>query len=99
MYSNIAAFITFNPNIPLFNSQPALKRIVHIAIDRAIREVVPLFFVINTQKIMSPVVERSVTIATIASRELVIKDFALEANEEKMRKAAHLMVQSLAGMN
>lgn len=43
-------------------------------------------------------VERSVAIATIASRELVLKDFALEGNDEKMRKAAHLMVQSLSGI-
>lgn len=41
--------------------------------------------------------ERSVTIAGISTRELVSKDFALEGNEEKMRKAAHLMAQNLAG--
>jgi CCR4-NOT transcription complex subunit 1 len=46
---------------------------------------------------VSPVVERSVTIAGIATRELILKDFALEPNEDKMRKAAHLMVQNLAG--
>ena len=37
------------------------------------------------------------TIAGISTRELVAKDFALEQDEEKMRKAAHLMVQYLAG--
>ncbi|KAI8922013.1 CCR4-Not complex component, Not1-domain-containing protein [Powellomyces hirtus] len=82
---NLAAFITFNPNLPIFSAQPSLKRIVHIAIDRAIREII------------SPVVERSVTIAGIATRELVVKDFALEPDESRMRKAAHLMVSSLAG--
>ena len=41
--------------------------------------------------------ERSVTIAGISTRELVAKDFALEGNDEKMRKAAHLMAQNLAG--
>ncbi|KAJ3031110.1 UNVERIFIED_CONTAM: hypothetical protein HDU68_006489 [Siphonaria sp. JEL0065] len=81
----ISVYITL-PNLPVFNSQPAMKRIVHIAIDRAIREVV-----------VSPVVERSVTIAGIATRELIIKDFALEPDELKMRKAAHLMAQNLAG--
>ncbi|KAJ3092021.1 hypothetical protein HK102_011503 [Quaeritorhiza haematococci] len=84
-FPNLASFITFNPTIPIFSTQPSLKRIVHFAIDRAIREII------------SPVVERSVTIAGIATRELVIKDFALEPDENKMRKAAHLMVQSLAG--
>ncbi|KAJ3143084.1 hypothetical protein HK101_003252, partial [Irineochytrium annulatum] len=85
-YPNLAMYITFNPNLPIFNAQPSLKRIVFLAIDRAIRE-----------QIINPVVERSVTIASIASRELVLKDFALEPNEDKMRKASHLMVQNLAG--
>ena len=43
------------------------------------------------------VVERSVTIAGISTRELVAKDFAMEPNEEKLRKAGHLMAQKLAG--
>ncbi|KAJ3039081.1 hypothetical protein HDV00_012639 [Rhizophlyctis rosea] len=84
-FPNLASYITFNPNLPIFSAQPSLKRIVHIAIDRAIREII------------SPVVERSVTIAGIATRELVIKDFALEPDENKVAKAAHMMVQNLAG--
>ncbi|KAI8909736.1 CCR4-Not complex component, Not1-domain-containing protein [Gorgonomyces haynaldii] len=84
--SAVGSFVVFNPSIPLFNARPQLKRLVQIAIDRSIREV-----------ITSPVVERSVTIAVITTREIIIKDFALEPNEEKMRKAAHCMVQSLAG--
>ncbi|CAM9654454.1 unnamed protein product, partial [Ectocarpus sp. 4 AP-2014] len=62
-----------------------LKRVVPVAVDRAIREII------------QPVVERSVTIACITSKELVQKDFAMEADENKMRKAAHLMVSNLAG--
>ena len=42
-------------------------------------------------------VERSVTIARISTRELVAKDFAMELNEEKVRRAGHLMAQTLAG--
>ncbi|KAG0358226.1 hypothetical protein BG005_002580 [Podila minutissima] len=84
MVPNLAAFVTFNPPA-FFNERPALKRLVHIAIDRAVREIV------------APVVDRSVTIAGISTREMIIKDFAMEPNEEKMRKAAHLMVQNLAG--
>lgn len=42
-------------------------------------------------------VERSVTIAGISTRELVTKDFATEPNEDRFRKAAHLMAQRLAG--
>jgi CCR4-NOT transcription complex subunit 1 len=41
-------------------------------------------------------VDRSVAIAVISTRELIAKDFAMEADENKMRKAAHLMVQNLA---
>ena len=50
-----------------------------------------------TFQIILPVVERSVTIAGISTRELVAKDFATEANEEKLRQAGHLMAQKLAG--
>ena len=55
------------------------------AIDRAIREII------------QPVVERSVTIACVTTRELMLKDFAMEPDEQRMRKAAQLMVQNLAG--
>ena len=44
-----------------------------------------------------PVVERSVTIACMTARELVLKDFAVEPDAARVRKAAHLMVSSLAG--
>lgn len=56
-----------------------LKRVVPVAVDRAIREII------------QPVVERSVTIACITSKELVQKDFAMEADENKMRKVFHVM--------
>lgn len=42
-------------------------------------------------------VERSVTIAGISTRELVAKDFATEPSDDKLRKAGHLMAQKLAG--
>lgn len=44
-----------------------------------------------------PVVERSVTIAGISTRELVLKDYVTEQHEEKLRKAGQLMGQRLAG--
>jgi CCR4-NOT transcription complex subunit 1 len=43
------------------------------------------------------VVERSVTIAGISTKELVTKDFATEPNEETLRQSAHRMAQKLAG--
>lgn len=40
--------------------------------------------------------ERSVKIACITTRELILKDFAMEPDENKMRKMAHLMAANLA---
>jgi len=77
--------VVFNAQLPLFASNNSLRRLVCVAIDRAIREII------------APVVERSVTIAGISTRELTMKDFAMEGDESKMGTAAHLMVQNLAG--
>ena len=44
-----------------------------------------------------PVVERSVTIAGISTRELVLKDYVTEQSEDKLRQAGRLMSQKLAG--
>jgi CCR4-NOT transcription complex subunit 1 len=85
MLEQLLNFIHISPSATLFNQQPLLKRFVPMAVDRAIREII------------SPVVERSVTIACITTKELIMKDFATEPDEQKMRKAAHLMVQNLAG--
>ena len=82
---NLASYVVINSGLQLFTQQPQLKRIVPIAIDRAIREII------------SPVVERSVTISCVTTRELMLKDFAMEPDEQRMRKAAQLMVQNLAG--
>ncbi len=46
---------------------------------------------------IAPVVERSVTIASISASQLIAKDFALEADETKIREAAHNVVKSLSG--
>jgi CCR4-NOT transcription complex subunit 1 len=48
-------------------------------------------------EILPPVVDRSVTIALITTRELVIKDFAYDGDAEKILKAADLIVKNLAG--
>merc|ERR1712100_27340 len=79
------AYVTVNQQLVVFQQNPQLKAVVAIAVDRAIREII------------QPVVERSVTIACITTKELIVKDFAMEPNEQKMRKAAQLMVGNLAG--
>ncbi|KAI0822634.1 Not1-domain-containing protein [Trametes gibbosa] len=83
--SSVLPQVTFSPQLAPLNTNPSFKRAVHMAIDRAVREII------------LPVVERSVTIAGISTRELVAKDFVTEASEEKMRRAGHLMAQKLAG--
>jgi len=62
-----------------------LKRLVPLAIDRAVREII------------SPVVQRSCTIACITTRELILKDFGQETDVNRIRQAAHQMVEYLAG--
>ncbi|KAJ5728348.1 CCR4-Not complex component N.t1.c1 C-terminal [Penicillium malachiteum] len=62
-----------------------LRQIVTTAVERAIAEII------------TPVVERSVTIASISTIQLVSKDFAMEPDEEKVRHAAGIMARQLAG--
>ena len=62
-----------------------LRKIVADAVDQSIVEILP------------PVVDRSVTISLITTRELVLKDFAFDFNWNKILKAADLIVQNLAG--
>jgi CCR4-NOT transcription complex subunit 1 len=64
------------PPIP----ENTLRRIIADSIDRSIQEILP------------PVVDRSVTIALITTRELVLKDFAFDPNPDKILKAADLIV-------
>lgn len=48
-------------------------------------------------EILSPVVERSVNISQVTTRELILKDFAFEKDEAKFKNAANLCIKSLAG--
>jgi CCR4-NOT transcription complex subunit 1 len=82
---NLGQYIIINPSIPIFQQFPQLRNHVMSAITVAIKEII------------SPVVERSVTIARITTQELILKDFAFESDESQMKTAAHMMVQNLAG--
>ncbi|KAG9229162.1 putative general negative regulator of transcription subunit 1 [Amylocarpus encephaloides] len=66
-------------------NQPRLHEILRTAISRAVAEII------------SPVVERSVTIAAISTAQMIHKDFATEPNEERVRAAAINMVKRTAG--
>lgn len=62
-----------------------LRQLVATAVDMAVKE------------ITKPVLQRSVNIALFTTRELVLKDFAFEPDEEKLIHAARIMVTNLAG--
>ncbi|KAI7939846.1 hypothetical protein MJO29_014582 [Puccinia striiformis f. sp. tritici] len=76
--------MTFSTEVVL-NNNILWKRAVFTSIERAIRDII------------GPVVERSVTIANILTREMILKDFAMEGEEDQMRTSAHMMVKNLAG--
>ncbi|KAG1775993.1 hypothetical protein EV702DRAFT_1230723 [Suillus placidus] len=80
-----ALSIVVSMQLAPYNGNHSFKLTVQVAVDHAIQEII------------IPVVERSVMIAGISIHELVAKDFAMEANEEKLHKAGHLMAQKLAG--
>ncbi|KAG7086666.1 hypothetical protein E1B28_002606 [Marasmius oreades] len=83
--NNLERSVQINRQFSSLDNSPSFRRSVQFAVYRAVRDII------------SPVVERSVTIAGISTRELVAKDFATEAHEERLRKAAHSMTQKLAG--
>lgn len=62
-----------------------IKVLVGKSVDDSIIEILP------------PVVDRSVTIALITTRELVLKDFAYDQDYKKVLEASDLIVQNLAG--
>ena len=61
-----------------------MKSIINDAFEKAIEEII------------NPVVERSITIASISTSQLISKDYACEVDEERYRSAAQQMVKSLA---
>jgi len=83
--TNLAPSITINPNLQFFINNPSQRRFVLIAVERGIREII------------QAAVERSVLIASSTTKQLILKDFCTEPNEQVVRSGAHLMVASLAG--
>ncbi|XP_020519676.1 CCR4-NOT transcription complex subunit 1 isoform X1 [Amborella trichopoda] len=82
---NIGTYIVVNPKLNALGLQLQFQRIVPVALEQAVRD------------ITSPVVERSVTIACMTTRELVLKDYALEADESRIHNSANMMAGCLAG--
>jgi hypothetical protein len=61
-------------------NEKKVRKLMSIAVDNSIVEILP------------PVVDRSVTIALITTRELVLKDFAYDGNFDKVLMAADASV-------
>ncbi|MED6130919.1 hypothetical protein PIB30_005208 [Stylosanthes scabra] len=76
---NIATHLIINQKLSSFGLQMHFQRAVPIAMERAIKEIV------------SSIVQRSVSIATQTTKELVLKDYAMESDETRITNAAHLM--------
>jgi CCR4-NOT transcription complex subunit 1 len=81
---DLGPLLTYPPANDMVN-QARLEQIVKSAITRAVHEII------------SPVVERSVTIAAISTAQMIHKDFATEPNEARVRSAAINMVKKTAG--
>ncbi|XP_022944795.1 CCR4-NOT transcription complex subunit 1-like isoform X1 [Cucurbita moschata] len=82
---NIGSLVVINQKLNSLGLHIHFQRAVPIAMDRAVKEIV------------SGIVQRSVSIATQTTKELVLKDYAMESDETRIFNAAHLMVASLAG--
>ncbi|KZV18909.1 hypothetical protein F511_17815 [Dorcoceras hygrometricum] len=83
--SNMEQQVIINKKLHALGLYLNFQSVLPIAMDRAITEIV------------SSIVQRSVSIATQTTKELVLKDYALEPDETLIRNAAHLMVARLAG--
>ncbi|CAA0820384.1 transcription regulators [Striga hermonthica] len=83
--ANVEQQVVVNKKLQAYGLHVHFQSILPIAMDRAVKEIV------------SSIVQRSVSIATQTTKELVLKDYAMEPDETLIRNAAHLMVARLAG--
>ncbi|PWZ44999.1 General negative regulator of transcription subunit 1 [Zea mays] len=74
-----------NPKLGSLGPQLQYSKIMDLALDKANREII------------LPVIQRSVTIASRTTKELILKDYARESNNNTITRSAHLMVGTLAG--
>ncbi|KAG8755159.1 hypothetical protein FRC14_004305 [Serendipita sp. 396] len=76
----------FEPELERYAASPRFLRMVQTVFEAAIRETC----------IVQPVVERSANVAAISAANIVSRDYSAEADENKLRRAAHNMVRRLA---
>lgn len=85
LFASLPELIVIPPALNMFATNATLKRMLCVAIERAVRDITP------------PVVERSTTIGNLSTKELVLKDFALESDPAKLSHAAHKMAKDVVG--
>ena len=61
LFANLHAYVQINPQLGPIAERLQLKRLVPMAVDQAIVEII------------TPVVERSVTVACMTAQELIVK--------------------------
>ncbi|KAL1548658.1 transcription regulator [Salvia divinorum] len=83
--TNIEHQVVVNKKLQAYGLHLHFQSVLPVAMDRAVKEIV------------SSIVQRNVSIATETTKELVLKDYAMEPDETLIRNAAHLMVARLAG--
>mmetsp|Transcript_379 Transcript_379/g.406 ORF Transcript_379/g.406 Transcript_379/m.406 type:complete len:1182 (-) Transcript_379:24-3569(-) len=83
--SSLPSYVTVSPKLAELYSEPELRRMIALAIEKAIKEII------------QPIVQRNVNIALITTKELVLKDFAFEKDANKLQQASVWVVKSLAG--
>lgn len=82
--AGLAQHLVVNNNIPLLTTHPNLKILIRPAVERAVQECI------------HPVVDWSMKIALTTCEQIIKKDFSLDADDARMRAAAHHMVRSLS---
>ncbi|KAL6569340.1 hypothetical protein OROMI_013854 [Orobanche minor] len=82
---NIEQQVVVNKKLQAYGLHMHFQSILPTSMERAVNEIV------------SSIVQRSVSIATQTTKELVLKDYAMEPDATLINNAAHLMVARLAG--
>ncbi|KAI0142710.1 Not1-domain-containing protein [Xylariaceae sp. FL1272] len=82
---DISSLISLPPTSDMVANTGRLHELVRTALGKALAEII------------QPVVDRSITIAAISTREMIHKDFATEPDENKLQTAALNMVKATAG--
>ncbi|XP_071698546.1 uncharacterized protein [Rutidosis leptorrhynchoides] len=83
--SSMDGQVIINPKLQALGLHLHFQSVLGLSMELAIKDIV-----VN-------IVQRSVSIATQTTKELVLKDYAMESDESRIHSAAHLMVASLAG--